>query len=63
MIDALRASGLPVFNTTIPRRIAAEDQVSDRLVASDPEANFALSEAYLAFAEEVLTRMGVPHGR
>jgi chromosome partitioning protein len=59
VIDALRTSDLPVFETVIPRRIAAEDQVGDRLVAGDPSTNPDLTEAYAAFTQEVLSRTGV----
>lgn len=56
--DALRASELPLFETTIPRRVAAEDQVGDRLVVGDPTANPDLSEAYSQLVKEVLDRTG-----
>jgi chromosome partitioning protein len=60
--DALHSSTLPVFHTIIPRRIAAEDQVGDRLVLGDPEANVDLAHAYRAFTHEVLARTGVRRG-
>jgi len=63
VLEALGESGLPLFTATIPRRIAAEDQVSERLVAGDPGANPAISEAYLAFAQEVIERTGVGNAR
>jgi chromosome partitioning protein len=63
VLDALSTSGLPLFDAAIPRRIAAEDQVSDRLVAGDPGANPAMSEAYIRLAREVIERTGVGHGR
>ena len=59
VLDALRESGLPLFNVTIPRRIAAEDNVSERLVAGDQGANVPISEAYLSLAKEVVARTGV----
>jgi chromosome partitioning protein len=61
VLDALGESGLPLFHATIPRRIAAEDNVSDRLVAGDPDANPTISEAYLSLAQEVIERTGVLH--
>lgn len=54
--EALAGSSLPLFETTIPRRIAAEDQVGERLVAGDPGTNTDLSDAYAAFTAEVLAR-------
>ncbi len=63
VLDALQASGLPLFATTIPRRIAAEDQVSDRLVTGDPGAHPDLSKAYQHLTDEVVERMGLRRGR
>jgi chromosome partitioning protein len=62
VIDALRGSDLPIFDTAIPRRVAAEDQVGDRLVAGDEGANSDLSAAYQAFVQEVLARTGANRG-
>src|SRR3954447_2633320 len=62
VIDALRGSDLPIFDTAIPRRVAAEDQVGDRLVAGDEGANSDLSAAYQAFVQEVLARTGADRG-
>ena len=59
VIEALGESGLPLFRTTIPRRVAAEDQVSDRLVAGDPAANPTVSQPYLDFTQEVIERTGM----
>lgn len=63
VLDALGSSGLPLFATTIPRRIAAEDQVSDRLVTGDNGAHPDLSEAYQRLTTEVVARMGLHRGR
>ena len=60
--DALRGSDLPLFDTVVPRRTAAEDQVGDRLVFSDPGANPDLAQAYAAFTQEVIERTGVRGG-
>jgi len=57
--DALRESDLPTFEISIPRRVAAEDQVGDRLVVGDPTANPDLSHAYGQLVKEVLDRTGV----
>lgn len=62
VLDALGDSDLPMFETTIPRRVAAEDQVGDRLVVGDEEANPDLAAAYQAFVDEVIARSGVTRG-
>src|SRR5512144_81036 len=58
VLEALRASDLPLFDAVIPRRTAAEDQVGDRLVVGDEDANADLTYAYLALTGEVLARTG-----
>ncbi len=62
VLDALGDSDLPLFETTIPRRVAAEDQVGDRLVVGDEESNPDLAAAYQAFVDEVIARSGVTRG-
>ena len=62
VVEALQASDLPLFETTIPRRVAAEDQVGDRLVVGDPTANADLSDAYGRLVKEVLDRTGDQRG-
>jgi chromosome partitioning protein len=62
VVEALESSDLPLFATKIPRRTAAEDQVGNRLVLSDSEANADLANAYAAFTEEVIQRAGVTRG-
>lgn len=62
VLDALRGSDLPIFDTTIPRRVAAEDQVGDRLVTGDEEANPELAGTYQAFVQEVLALTGGTRG-
>jgi chromosome partitioning protein len=59
VVEALRTSNLPIFDTVIPRRIAAEDQVGDRLVFSDSAANPDLAGAYASFTQEVLDRAAI----
>ncbi len=59
VVEALSGSDLPVFETPIPRRIAAEDQVSERLVVGDAEANADLGDAYACLTNEVLERTGM----
>ncbi len=57
VLDTLASSGLPVFDTTIPKRAAAEDQVGERLVTGDPGASGDLATAYDTFTNEVVTRL------
>lgn len=59
VLDALGASDLPVFETAIPRRVAAEDQVGERLVSGDPGASADLAKAYADLTTEVLDRLAV----
>jgi len=60
--EALTSSDLPIFDTVIPRRVAAEDQVGSRLVVGDPEANADLNDAYQRFTGEVIERAGLKRG-
>jgi chromosome partitioning protein len=64
-LEALQASGLPLFKTVIPRRVGVEDQVGDRLVVGDRGAAPAVAEAYEQFVGEVLalTKREAAHGR
>jgi chromosome partitioning protein len=62
VLEALNNSDLPLFETSIPRRIAAEDQVADRLVTGDEHANPVLDGAYAAVVKEVLVRTGATCG-
>ncbi|SRR6266511_1428786 len=57
-MEALQASGLPLFETVIPRRIGVEDEVSGRLVVGDRGVTPAVSGAYERFVSEVLDRTG-----
>jgi chromosome partitioning protein len=69
VVGGLRQSPHPCFETTIPKRVGAEDAVMDQLVAGEPGVDVPFSEAYVAFAEEVaariaaLTRRGVHRAR
>jgi hypothetical protein len=40
--------------------VAAEDQVSERLVVGDPGAEDAIGQAYAAFVREVIDRTDAP---
>src|SRR5512135_542914 len=62
VLDALRRSDLPIFEIVIPRRVAAEDHVGDRLVGGDEGTNAELAAAYKAFTQEVLDRTGANRG-
>jgi chromosome partitioning protein len=62
VLEALQTSGIPLFETQIPRRVAAEDQVGDRLVVGDDAANGDLTEAYARLTDEVIARMGITRG-
>jgi chromosome partitioning protein len=62
VIATLRASELPVFETVIPYRVGAEDQVAERLVAGDIGMNAAIGDAYSALVAEVIGRTGIQHG-
>lgn len=57
VVDSMRASQYPTFETTIPKRIRAEDAVIDKAVAGEPGVDDKFSEAYLAFADEVLAKL------
>ena len=54
-LNALRGDGLPMFDTMIPKRTAAERMVSDLIVLGDMEADPDLSQAYANFTVEVMT--------
>jgi len=68
LIEALRTSPYPAFDTVIPRRVGAEDAVIDRAIAGEPGVDAKFSQAYLAFADEVVAMLeeikgGPRHGR
>jgi len=50
----LQEDGLPLFDTIIPKRTAAERMVSDQVVLGDEEADPDLAQAYAAFTVEVM---------
>ncbi len=51
---ALRGDGLPLFDTLIPKRTAAERMVAGQFVLGDAEADPDLAQAYAAFTVEVM---------
>jgi chromosome partitioning protein len=54
-LNALRGDGLPIFDTIIPKRTAAERMVSELVVLGDVEADPDLAQAYASFTVEVMT--------
>jgi chromosome partitioning protein len=54
-LNALRDEGLPIFDTLIPKRTAAERMVSDQVVLGDLDADPDLAHAYGNFTVEVMT--------
>ena len=54
-LHALRNDGLPIFDTIIPKRTAAERMVSEQVVLGDVEADPDLAQAYASFTVEVMT--------
>ena len=54
VVGEMRNSPWPTFETMIPKRIGAEDAVFTRAVAGEPGVDDKFSEAYLAFAKEVI---------
>jgi chromosome partitioning protein len=54
-LKALQGDGLPMFDTIIPKRTAAERMVSDQVVLGDLEADPDLAQAYANFTVEVMT--------
>jgi chromosome partitioning protein len=57
VVEEVRQSPYPYFETAIPRRVGAEDAVIDRAVAGEPGVDRKFSEAYVAFAHEVAARV------
>ena len=54
---ALRESGLPLFETSIPKRTGAERMVANRQLIGDEGADDDINEAYAAFVVEVIQRV------
>lgn len=55
--DELMSSDLPMFETMIPKRTAAERMVGEGTVLGDEQADLDLSEAYGRFTLEVIRRV------
>lgn len=56
-LAALRDDGVPLFETLIPKRTAAERMVSGLFVLGDAEADPDLAQAYAAFTVDVMRRV------
>lgn len=57
VLDSLRGAGLPLFDTLIPKRTAAERMVTSQRVIGDLEADPDLADAYARFTVEVIDRV------
>lgn len=57
VLAELRASGLPMFETAIPKRTAAERMVAQFSVIGDPNADDDLTSSYRKFTVEVMERV------
>jgi chromosome partitioning protein len=55
--SALRESGLPLFDTYIPKRTGADRMVAGSLVISDDTADPDIAEAYANLTVEVISRI------
>ncbi|KQH79872.1 soj protein [Mycobacterium gordonae] len=56
-LAALKDDGLPLFETLIPKRTAAERMVTGCYVLGDVEADPDLAQAYAAFTVDVMKRV------
>jgi chromosome partitioning protein len=56
-LAALQSDGVPMFDTPIPKRTAAERMVSGLFVLGDAEADPDLAQAYAAFTVDVMRRV------
>ena len=63
VVEEMRSSTYPHFETTIPKRVGAEDAVLEGAVAGEPGVDRVFSDAYLAFAEEVVARVAAKSRR
>ncbi len=53
----LRASGLPLFESQIPKRTGAERMVANRQVIGDDDTDQDINESYASFTVEVIQRV------
>lgn len=59
----LGSSGLPTFETVVPKRTAAERMVTNKILLGDPDADEELGTAYVAFVLEVIERVNEVRAR
>jgi chromosome partitioning protein len=59
----LHTSGLPLFETIVPKRTGAERMVADRLVLGDDGVDPDIAEAYAQLTIEVLNRINAARTR
>ncbi|MGD9697296.1 MAG: ParA family protein [Thermoleophilia bacterium] len=62
-LNELQADHIPLFAAVIPKRVAAERMVNDRLVLGDDDADPDLSQAYAALTVEVMHHVQTAHTR
>jgi chromosome partitioning protein len=60
---ALRASGLPLFETEIPKRTGAERMVANRLLIGDDGSDEDITAAYAQLTVEVIQRVNEARAR
>jgi chromosome partitioning protein len=60
---ALRQSGLPMFETEIPKRTGAERMVARRQVIGEPDTDVDINESYIALTKEVIQRVNDARSR
>jgi chromosome partitioning protein len=53
----LQTSGLPMFETIVPKRTGAERMVADRLMLGDDGVDVDIAEAYAQLTVEVINRI------
>ena len=56
-LAALREDNVPLFQALIPKRVAAERMVSERLVLGDEDADPDLAQAYAALTVEIMQQV------
>ena len=57
VVAELRNSDIPMFETVIPKRVAAERMVADLSVIGDVTADGDIAEAYAKFTVEVMNQV------
>ena len=57
LLDDLKSSDFPAFETWIPRRIGAEDAALDRAVIGEAGADPVISDAYKRLTVELVEKV------